>query len=352
MANLFFTGFENVSALSQIPEFIGGSTAISTTTRYGSGRSLRHNEGGFSRVSYIDINNASDTVYFGGAFYFDSWAVTSGWERHLLVFASTGSSNWGTVHASLRIDAASNTGDAPIKVYGPSGTLLGTSSTNLSINTWYYIEMKLKVHDTLGEIEVKVDNSSVINVSGVDTRNNSLSSTVSRIWAVGEAGSKYIDDLYINNAEGDAPHNTFYGEIRVDAVVPSSDSSVQFTRSAGATNVSNIDDGVSPDGDSTYNSSSTIGHKDLFGLSGYTAPNGGTILGVGVSVSSKRQDAGSRQFRSVVKSNTTEVVGATSTLTSAYVFRRQNVYTDPATSSAFADATAINNLKVGYEIVT
>jgi len=347
MANLFFTGFENVSDTStQIPIF-QGVNGLSTTTPFSSGKSYSPSYSGFAVPL---TSNTNDTIIFGGAFYFYNW----GYSDVLLIFHSAGVDTAGV---RLRVFDRSSSG-ATLGVWASTafydtGTLLGSSTVDLiKLNTWHYIEMRVKTNSTSGEVEVRVDGSTVINASNVNTQVGlGAGSAITRLTCY-EVAQKYIDDVYINDGAGSAPHNTFYGQVRVDAVIPSSDNSVQFTPSTGANNYAMVDDGASPDDDSTYNASSTANHKDLLGLSGYSLPpsSSGGILGVNVDVRAKRQDAGIRKMKTVVKSSTTEVTGSEYALTSAYATRRTTLYTDPATSTAFANATAVNNLKVGYTI--
>jgi hypothetical protein len=137
--------------------------------------------------------------------------------------------------------------------------------------------------------------------------------------------------------------------VQVTRVDTSADDTVQFTPLSGG-NESNIDDGNTPDDDTSYNSSSTVNHKDLFSVSGYSLPAGtNTIVGVALHVVTK-VDSGARTLRPVIKSSTTTSNGTATVLSTSYGELSMIASVDPHTSAAWADATAINAMKIGYEI--
>lgn len=233
-----------------------------------------------------------------------------------------------------------------------AGTVVATSAAPLVPETWYYLEVGV-VMDNSGSIIVRLNSIEIINVTGVDTQSGgSPGADNVRLQSdpFGFGTVVTFDDFYVNDATGAAPHNTFYGDVRVDRVDTVADDTVQFSP-LSSTNESMIDDGNSPDDDTTYVSSSVAGHRDLYTVGGYATPSG-SILGVTVRTVVRKTEAGDRTFKTVLNSGGTEISSSAVGLSTSYI--EQSLYTavDPNTGVAFTNAAAINAVKIGYEIVS
>jgi hypothetical protein len=328
MANLFFTGFEGI-ANGQTARRGSSSNAPIVTGRFGNGVAC-------------DSSSFVSPLWTGVSEVIAGIAHKPAAGNNTILEFREGA----TVHVYVRVDVA----NLRYQVYHGGGTLLQSSAnSSLTVGSWSYVELRSVIHDTTGVVELRVNGVSVGVVTGLDTRNGATG-VVDRVALTGAVGSAVTDDFYVNDTTGSAPHNTFYGDIRVDRVDTAADSSVQFTPSA-STNESCIDDGNAPDDDTTYNASSTAGHKDMFTVSGYTAPSG-TILGVAVRTVVRKTDAGARTFNNVVDSGGTVVESTPVSLSTSYIEHTQSLYTDPDTGVAWANAAAINALLIGYEIDT
>jgi len=326
MSNLFFTGFEGITDASDVG--FGANTVDGTGGRFGNGM----RGGGDYRK---DITANVNTVFAGAALY----GTLPGSSATL--FSIRDSS--GTVHCTVLVLST-----GAVRLDAGAATGVATSAAGVIASaTWFYCEVKVLVHDSTGILECRINGTVVATFSG-DTRNGGTAE-VGRVHLCDNFASNRVDDVYINDDQGSAPHNTYYGDIRVDRVLTSADSSVQFTP-LSSTNESNIDD-TTPDDDTTYNQSSTAGHKDLFTLSGYS-PGGGTILCIKTRVKAKKTDAGTRDFRSLLKSGATTSNGSTVGMSTSFAWFEQYDYEDPDTAAAWANAAAVNAALVGYEIVT
>ena len=81
-------------------------------------------------------------------------------------------------------------------------TTLGTSAAGvITANTWHYIEVQATLHDTTGAVQVKVNGTSVLNVTNVDTKNAGTKTVLDtiKVMGTGNGGStlNQFDDLYL-----------------------------------------------------------------------------------------------------------------------------------------------------------
>jgi hypothetical protein len=86
-------------------------------------------------------------------------------------------------------------------------TTVATSSVSVlpgTLNTWYYVEAQIKIHDTAGIANVRVNGTDVITASGLDTRPSTGSALYEQLWlATQYAGATHqYDDLYISTGSG------------------------------------------------------------------------------------------------------------------------------------------------------
>jgi hypothetical protein len=194
-----------------------------------------------------------------------------------------------------------------------NGTALGTSTFALSPNVFYFLELKVFIHDTLGTAEVRVNGDPKLTLSGVDTKNTAnASANVIRLGPhLGPGSDWHYDDLYICDGTGDEC-NDFLGDVRVDAVpVLLSGTVSNFSpSSAGATAVSMVNQST-PDDNTTYLYASSVDALQRFVMSNL-ASVGGSIYGVQLCQSLAKSDAGARSVGAVV------LTGGTSALGSAY----------------------------------
>jgi len=241
-----------------------------------------------------------------------------------------------------------NTG--AVLVRGGGSATLGTSTNVLSLNTYYYLEWRLLVGNAgIGQSEVRVNGVSWLALTGVDTQGTvNATATVLKCGTVqSSAGSLDIDDLYICDGTGSAPHNTFLGDCRVDSLLPNADvTPQQWTPSTGTTHYTLVDETAPNTTD--YVSSSTPTHRELFGMQDLTAATG-TIYGAQLNLAALKSDAGTRSIKSLIKSGSSEILGSTIALSTSQLYTLQIQVTDPATSVAWTES-GINAVNCGAEV--
>jgi hypothetical protein len=187
------------------------------------------------------------------------------------------------------------------------GTVLGYANVSLTTYVWHYIECKINFHATTGSVALRVNDESVMTLTGQDTVGSSAFTSPAQI-RMGNAGNDVrteIDDIYICDDAG-ALHNDFLGDRGVRRLSPTgAGTTTDFSNVVGPANFEDVDD-ASPDGDATYVYSSTATNKDTYAF-GNLASTPAAIEGVSVKSYVKKSDAGSRNFVHVVRQNAVEL---------------------------------------------
>jgi hypothetical protein len=234
-------------------------------------------------------------------------------------------------------------------------TQLGSDSAfTFALNTRYRVEIRAVIADSGGLIDVRIDGTSVVSVSSVDTRDGGAAGVASRIELRGMIqssglGNTIFDNLTVNDTSGAAP-TSWPGARRIETLFPNSDEAVQWTPSTGGLNYELVND-ATPDL-LTWVQSNTAGHVDRYGLQNLSGTPT-AIDAVQLVYRSARSDAGARTIRSLLRSGTTTANGSTISpvTTPSGQYSRQQANTDPDTAAAW-DAAGVNALQAGVEVVT
>ena len=138
--------------------------------------------------------------------------------------------------------------------------------------------------------------------------------------------------------------------MRVVTLRPNADTAqADLTPSAGSAHYALVAEAPDDDGDTTYVEGGTIGHKDLYGYQDLTgAP--AAIMAVQLATVARKDDAGSRSLRAVLKSVATNANGATRVLGTTYALYDARFEVDPATGAACTKA-GVDALQAGAEVV-
>ncbi|TPI86370.1 hypothetical protein [Mesorhizobium sp. B2-8-9] len=346
MALLDFFGFDHLQA-STAPDpalypNCSQSTASGWTTGTGllGGKSLRSNS--VARNFHWDKGVNYSTLIAAVRFQTNSVAASA--VQDILVFYDG---------ASIQCGISINAVGKLIFWRGTNATVIATGTTTLSPNSWYFLEAKVTFHNTTGAYEIRLGGTSEMSGSGANTRNTANNQASGIRWISNAATTTMtmfdIDDIYIEDTSGSAPYADFLGVIRVETAFVTTNDSVQWTP-LSSTNASNVDE-VQVDDDTTYNSDATAGHIDLFNH-GALSSTPVTIFSVAIRSRARKDDVTARTYRNKLKSSTTVSNGATATLDTTYKWIRDQFDTDPNTAAAWATASAVNNSKIGYEVVS
>lgn len=286
--------------------------------------------------------------------------------------------------------------------------ILGTAGSAYPANSYHYIEVNIVISATVGVCQLKVDQVSVINATGLNTKASANATfdsiqmgPISNVNSHSYGGS--FDDVYMDNA-------AYQGDVRVAGLLPSGDGSTQnfsnveatwaagvvtalgttiidsngnlqrataitgdfktgasthptwATTTVGLTTTDNhvtwtlIQIGVAqyqlvnepdPDGDSSYISDNTLND-----ISRFTFPSisGSSIAAVLIWAYARKDDGGFRTIRGAIKSGATlGVTGADVSPGSNYGFLLLQSLTDPNTSAAWTIA-GVNASEFGVKI--
>jgi hypothetical protein len=210
----------------------------------------------------------------------------------------------GTQHVDIRMD-----GMGRLVATRGDGAQIGSPSANaLTVGVYYSLGVRCVIDDASGIIEARINGSSTgwLNMSSVDTRNGGNPTANNFDWCIGSAGGDlYYDDTLINDAvsSGTGDLVSFPGDVRVECLYPTgAGSSTDFTPSTGS-NWQNVDD-PQTDGDSTYNESATVGHRDMFQM-GNLVTGTGTVLGLQACAIARKTDSNTRTIALSVRLGTT-----------------------------------------------
>lgn len=262
-----------------------------------------------------------------------------------------------TVHLEFDLDASGRFQARR----GSGGTILATGTTVLPLNTYRYVEVKFTIDDTTGSVEMRLDGAAAAELSfSGDTRNGGSASFdgVAFFGQTASASSPFprIDDFYVcNGVDSTGTHgianNTFLGDVRVDAFVPSTGNGTNtgLTPSAGVDHGAMVDD-ATPDDGATYNSGSSVGLKDTYHYPDLTFTPA-TIFGVQGLNRAEKTDAGTREICNVIRSGGTDYDGATTIVlqNGNYFYGAEMWESDPATSLPWEIAD-VNALEHGMKI--
>jgi len=236
-----------------------------------------------------------------------------------------------------------------LAVYRDNTSLATTSGLGLAINTWYYIEFKVVCNDTTGSYELRVDGTSKLSASGIDTKAGSHAYHNIFQMPGPSSGACRFDDLYILDGSGSA-NNDFLGKRRVVGLFPASDVGgyQEFTCSSGSDHYALVDENPVND-DTDYVESSTTGHKDLWNHSALSG-TGTSIAGIQINTMAKESDATSMTLNTLIKSGATEDAGTGEVIASAsYKVLRRISETDPATGVAWT-VSGLNAAQFGVNV--
>lgn len=237
-----------------------------------------------------------------------------------------------------------------ISAYSVS-TLLATSAVNVLPPTgWFYIEMKTLIA-VAGTVEVRVNGVTVLSFSGNTTISGNA--TANTLWLVGYIGDYnelfYYDDLYLCDGSG-ATNNDFLGDCRVEALFPSgAGATAAWTRGGtdSGANWSQVDE-ATPNNDTDYNKSNTIGQTDTYAMTDLVSATG-IIYGVQKMNYVRKDNAGGRSVAPVLCIGGTDYVGAATSIGDSYVYTREIEEISPSTLAAFT-ISEVNALETGIVV--
>ena len=225
-----------------------------------------------------------------------------------------------------------------------NSVVLGTGSTQMVTGQWYYIEWKVQIGDSAAT-ELRINGVTDIDITGVDTKKYAGDDVSLIVFYALMSSGDCIDDIYV--LDGASGLNDFLGEVEIEAIFPNSDyGTCDWTCSTGTDHYALVDDNP-PDDDSTYVSTDTVDHKDLFDYQDVSGDAG--ILGIQINTLARVESA-ARNLTPMVRSGGIEYAQTAQSVTdTSYDEFVTILETDPNTSSAWT-VTNLNAAQFGVKM--
>lgn len=230
-----------------------------------------------------------------------------------------------------------DSGNLVVKI---NGSIVARGTKVITLETWMNLQFHIKVDDTVGKLQVKLNGLLEIDYTG-DTKVGSNTTLVS----IGVVNSFNFSYIYVDHIV--ASDSDWTDDVRIEALVPNSDDSVAWDRSTGADNYANVDD--IPVDDANYNYTTVDGETDKVGLTDFSGA-GKTPLFVDVLIRAEKNTGNTQQVKTVIDSNGTVVESSAIDLDIFFKNFHTFYALDPDGNSAWDDA-ALDALKIGYKAV-
>jgi len=247
--------------------------------------------------------------------------------------------------------------------YGPNDTT--------EENTWYHCECKILFDDSAGTIELKINETLVIDESGIQTfktggdSNNNYSFAEVAIEKGIFAGMA-VDDFYVLDGQGSVA-NDFIGDVRIDTIYPDADGDlidfnpfpdtednyecvqpILFSYYRGLFPFEWWWDATAIDKDK-YNEGVTVGHRECYHHESLLSLNTPVLAVQQVSMF-RKTDAGQKQVEQFLRIGANNYdSGRDIDVPDFYKFYYNPVTLNPATSTQWTEAT-VATIQSGIKI--
>ena len=234
----------------------------------------------------------------------------------------------------------------------------GESVRSVNIDTWYYVEMKVTIADSIGAgtCEVRINGKNWLTVDAGEDLQVSANATADIIRItmsnVNAPDDFFMDDLYFFDGTG-SENNDFAGDVKVAALFSDGNGTTSDFDGSDGNSVDNyllVDENPTDD-DSTYVESSTPGDIDLYTFDDMSETPS-AIHAVQTNNVMRKSDAGGRTIRSVARPVGTNFFGFSKAPSAESFTNEEEVYDlNPETSLAWTEVL-LNATEFGVEIET
>lgn len=254
----------------------------------------------------------------------------------------------GTSHVWFRLLA-----DGTVAAYR-STTLLGTSTFALASGTYYFLEFKVTISNTVGVVQFRRDGvlDATLNLTNQDTNNGAGTDTwngltLGPINVAGVTTNTDWDDLYLLDGSG-SYNNDFLSDVRVDTIVPTAEgTTINGTPSTGTDNSALVDDATA-NGDTDYVTFAAVADKDTYVLANHPV-GGSAIYGMQINMWARKEDAGVVGVKSIWRTGGSEYDGSEKVPPLTYRNLRQVYDRSPVDGTTAITTTEIDGAELGFK---
>jgi len=295
----------------------------------GSGSS---NATGDNRGYYRMLPGSYQTVVFGG------------WAYHAVVTNASNTFLFGGQGATVGIGLRHDTVGHVVAYRATTAITSGTSTLTVAAG-WHFYEVKSFINGSTGTVDVYVDGTSYISLTGANTGTSAITSLG---FNHANSAASYFTGLYICDATVSGHQDILGPQICFPRLPMEAGTTTDWTGNFGP-NFANVND-TPPDGDTTFNQSSTANQIDLF--KGSDLPGTGGISGI-QHVIWARTDGSSHTIRPAQRIGSTTYHAMTAqAVTAGYTALLFPTAVSPVDGTSAFTASDINDSENGYELVS
>lgn len=345
---------------------LGGREIIDAPEGRGTGKCLANQSSVYPGGASVTLDE-QDSWTVGGAFWFGGGGgLFMGLER------SDGNSI-GELHRNA---------DGTLTVYHtpqaswPFPTALGTTDFALSEATWFYIEMQYVTGEN-GSVEVRVDGTTRLQVTGIDTRSydgygimpspNAVAVYAAGLSTTASVMLNCVRDVWINDAQETdwqglpTTHTGFDGDRRIRVLLPETPSGAysEWTGSDedSTDNYALVDE--NPTNVADYVTSSTVGHRDSYNFQD-VPDEAGSVGPLQLVLIAQKDYTDPRMIRGTTRIDATDyeadaefgVSGSSHTLGTSWNGYRQIWEVQPVAGNAAWDKATVDSAEFGAKLTT
>lgn len=344
MAVVFMDGFDHYTTADLPKRWTAGfvqPTIASLYARFPSGQGCNISYANTAVMHKTLPGTYTGTGVVGFAFY----ATTNVTSRTSTMAIWDGAST----QIDIRTDASSRL------IVTRNATLLATGTTGLQLATWYYVELKFSIHPSAGTVLLSLNGTPEVltYVTGTSTTQNTRTTANSQWSAIALASVNsttnvmWVDDIYVIDAST-GTNTDFLGPVRVVALNTATPGTyADFTANGSSSNYGAVSE-MFQDGDTSFNASSTLNHKDTFTLQD-PPMSSGSVYAVQTILTTRQDSGAGRSLSPVIRMSGADYVGTTGALGTSYVMKT-DIYDANPTGTAW-DASTLAGIEVGYKLV-
>lgn len=311
----------NLQDLSCLPFKTNNVTLSTTQARTGTHSFRLEYSGNLINIGHPFL---ASTIYLKFAFYLSSVTANCLRVRFMDISAN--------VQVSLNVAA-----DGTITAYRTDSNSLGASAAGVvTSGAWHVLECKVVVSNTVGEVVVKINGTTVVNVTNADTLNAYAGLTSVRIVNNSSTNTTY---LYLDDIVLDSANWPGLGGLHV--LVPTGNG----TDTAWTGDYTAVDEIPSSDAEVISTSAETLTTRESFVFADLPA-SAANIRAVAVLTRSKLSAVSDGGIKSYLKSDGSNYDGSKTHLNVSYMWAMQVWETDPRDSQAWTCAR-VNALEAG-----